>query len=85
MSTRLQVILDDEELAEIQRTARKNHMTTAEWVRQALRKAQRSEPRGDAKKKLAVVRAAVEHTFPAADVEDMLEEIERGYLHDGPT
>ncbi|MDB4983355.1 MAG: hypothetical protein JWM82_4107 [Myxococcales bacterium] len=85
MSTRLQVILDDEELAEIQRTARKHHMTTAEWVRQALRKAQRSEPRGDVKKKLAVVRAAVEHAFPTGDIESVLEEIERGYLDDGPT
>jgi hypothetical protein len=85
MSTRLQVVLDDEELAEIQRTARRNHLTTAEWVRQALRKARRSEPAGDAKKKLAVVRAAAEHAFPASDVQNMLEEIERGYLDDGPT
>jgi hypothetical protein len=84
MSTRLQVIFDDEELAEIQRTAKKHRMTTAEWVRQALRKAQRSEPRGDAKKKLAVVRAAAEHAFPVGEVEQMLEEIERGYLNDGP-
>lgn len=84
MSKRLQVILDDEELDEIQRVARKHRMTTAEWVRQALRKARRSEPRGDAKKKLATVRAAAEHTFPTADVDQMLQEIERGYLNDGP-
>lgn len=85
MSTRLQVVLDDEELAAIQQVARKHRMTTSEWVRQVLRKAQRTEPRGDAKKKLAVVRAAVEHTFPAGDVDQMLEEIERGYLDDGST
>jgi hypothetical protein len=84
MSTRLQVILDDEELAAIQRVARKQHMTTSEWVRQALRKAQRSEPRGDAKKKLAVVRAAAEQSFPAGDIDQMLSEIERGYPNDGP-
>ena len=84
MSTPLQVVQDDEELAAIQRVARKHHMTTSEWVRQALRKAQRTEPRGDPKKKLAVVRAAAEHTFPAGDVDQMLEEIERGYLNDGP-
>lgn len=84
MSKRLQVILDDEELGEIQRVARKHRMTTAEWVRQALRKARQSEPRGDAKKKLATVRAAVGHTFPTADVDQMLQEIERGYLDDGP-
>jgi hypothetical protein len=84
MSKRLQVVLDDKELDEIRRAARKVRMTTAEWVRQALRKAQRAEPRGDAKTKLAVVRAAAEHTFPTADIDQMLQEIERGYLKDGP-
>ena len=85
MSTRLQVIVDDEELAEIRRTARKHRMTTAEWVRQALRKARRAEPRGDEKKKLAVLRAASEHAFPSGEVDEMLGEIERGYLDDGST
>lgn len=83
MSKRLQVILDDRELDEIQRVARKHSLTTAEWVRQALRTARRSEPRGDPKKKLAVVRVAVEHSFPAGDIDQMLQEIERGYLDDG--
>jgi hypothetical protein len=76
--------MDDEELAEIQRVAEKNRMTTAEWVRQALRKARRAEPAGDARKKLAVVRAASAHDFPTSDIDQMLGEIERGYLDDGP-
>lgn len=80
MSKRLQVVLDDEEMAEIQRAARRNHMTSSEWVRQVLRKAGRAEPRGDVKKRLAVVRAAAAHAFPTADIDRMLEEIERGYL-----
>jgi hypothetical protein len=83
MSKRLQVVLDDQELDEIKRAARKQRMTTAEWVRQALRKAQRTEPRGDAKKKFAVVHAAIAHTFPSANIDQMLQEIERGYLKDG--
>jgi hypothetical protein len=82
MSKRLQVVLDDEELADIQRVARRNHMTSSEWVRQVLSKARRAEPRGDVKKKLAFVRGAAEHAFPTADIDQMLEEIERGY-HDG--
>ena len=53
MSKRLQVILDDEELAEIQRAAKRSRMTSSEWVRQALRKARRAEPHGDLKKKSA--------------------------------
>jgi hypothetical protein len=79
MSKRLQVVLDDDELAEIQRVARRNHMTSSEWVRQVLSKARRAEPRGDVKKKLAFVRSAAEHLFPTADIDQMLEEIERGY------
>jgi hypothetical protein len=79
MSKRLQVLLDEDELAEIQETARRRRMTTAEWVRQALRTAQRQTPGGDLKKRLQVVRAAARHAFPTADVEQMLAEIESGY------
>lgn len=79
MSKRLQVILDDAELLEIQRAAKRQRLTTAEWVRQALRAARRAAPRTDAKKKLDVVRAAARHAFPTADIDDMLHEIERGY------
>jgi len=80
MSSRLQVVLDKAELREIQEVARRSRMTTAEWVRQALRAARRSEPRGEARKKLDVVRAAARHAFPVSDIEQMLGEIERGYL-----
>jgi hypothetical protein len=82
MSKRLQVILDDAELAEIQRAARRARMTTAEWVRQALRAAQRAAPRTTVKKKLDVVRAATAHSFPTADIDQMLREIEQGYAGD---
>lgn len=82
VSKRLQVLFDDEELADVQRAAARSHMTTSEWVRQVVRKAQRNESAGDPKKKLAVVRRALEHSFPTADIDQMLAEIERGYLHD---
>jgi hypothetical protein len=52
----------------------------AEWVRQALDLARRREPVHDTAKKLAAVRAAVQHNGPAADIDVMLAEIERGYL-----
>ncbi|MCI0546232.1 MAG: antitoxin [Candidatus Rokubacteria bacterium] len=83
MSKRLQVLVDDAELREIQRAARAQRMTVAEWVRQTLRAARRREPTGDTGKKVAVVRAAVRHAFPSGDVEQILSEIERGYA-DGP-
>jgi len=74
------VLLDEAELAEIRKLARRQHLTTAAWVRQVMRAARRAEPGGDAKKKLAVVRAAALHAFPTADIDHMLAEIERGYL-----
>jgi hypothetical protein len=80
MAKRLQVILQDPEYREVQRAARSRHMTIAEWVRQALAQARRSEPQGTAEKKLQVVRAAAKHEFPAGDIDTMLAEIEQGYL-----
>ena len=82
MSKRLQVMVDDEDLAEIQEAARRQRMTTAEWVRQALRAAKRAEPRGNARKKLEAIRAAAKRSYPSPDVEQMLEEIEQGYVGD---
>jgi hypothetical protein len=79
MSKRLQVLLDERELKEIQRLARDQQMTTAEWVRQALRARRRAEPTANAKKKLDAVRLATRHRFPTADIDEMLAQIERGY------
>lgn len=79
MSKRLQVVLEEAELAEIRRAARVNRMTVAEWVRQALRRARREEPSVEPRRKLAVVREAARGQYPTGDVEQMLGEIERGY------
>jgi len=79
MSKRLQVLLEEKEWAEIQRAARVKRLTVAEWVRQALRTARRREPLRAAEKKLEVIRAAVRHSFPTGDIDQMLAEIESGY------
>ena len=79
MSKRLlQVLLEEPELREIKQIARRQRMTVAEWVRQALRTARRSQPLADIGKKLAVVRSAAKHTFPVGDIEQILAEIEKG-------
>lgn len=78
MSKRLQVILGDDEFAEIRRAARRSHMTSSEWVRQALRKARRAEPGSDLKKKLESLRRAADQAFPTGDIDQMLAEIEKG-------
>jgi hypothetical protein len=79
VTKRLQVLLDDGEVREIQRLARAQRLTVAEWVRRALRAARRRQPSGDVQKKLSAIRAAARHDFPTADIEQMLTEIVRGY------
>jgi hypothetical protein len=80
MAKRLQVILQDTEYREIQRVARSRRMSIAEWVRQALAAARRQEPLGNVSQKLEAIRAASRHSFPTADIDTMLAEIESGYL-----
>lgn len=82
MTKRLQVLIDEDELRTIQRLARKERVTTAEWVRQRLREAQEQRARPDLERKLAVIRAAARHQAPAPAIEQMNTEIEQGYLGD---
>jgi hypothetical protein len=79
MSKRLQVLLEEEEYAEIQRIAGENHMTMAEWVRDALRRAKRAHPHTRTEQKLRALERATNYEFPTADIDQMLGEIERGY------
>ncbi len=79
MTKRLQVLLPDTKLRDIQRLARSRRMTTAEWVRQALRVEREQEAGTTAADKLAAVRRASAHAFPTAGIDPMLDEIERGY------
>ena len=82
MSKRLQVILEDEEMREIQRLARQQHTTVAEWVRRALRAMRQRQPAASGEKKIQAVRAAARHSFPVEDIGVMLEQIESGYLRE---
>ncbi len=77
MLKRLQVLLDEEEYREIQGIARRQRMTLAEWVRQALRQARSDHP-GTVDAKLRVIADASRHAFPTAHIEVMLREIDAG-------
>jgi hypothetical protein len=79
MSKRLQVLLPDSEMEEIQRIARREQVTVGEWVRRALRMARTRQPLNDPQVKVKAIRKAAEYSFPTADIHDMLAEIERGY------
>ncbi|MGH8999479.1 MAG: antitoxin [Acidimicrobiia bacterium] len=78
MSKRLQVVLADAELVRFQEAARLAGTTLAEWVRRALRQAEREAATGDGAQKLAAIRTASFHSFPAPDIDRMLAEIEAG-------
>ncbi|OFW06136.1 MAG: antitoxin [Acidobacteria bacterium RIFCSPLOWO2_02_FULL_68_18] len=80
MAKRLQVLLEEAEWRELRRTARAERTTVAEWVRRALRSAQRQASPKDADRKLSAIRRAARHRFPTADLAQMHAEIERGYL-----
>ncbi len=84
MTKRLQVLLDDAELRDLQQFARERRMTVAEVVRQTLRAARAEAAMPDLAARLAAVNRAYAHQFPVGDIDVMLEEIERGYLGAGP-
>jgi hypothetical protein len=80
MSKRLQVLLEESELRKIRQIARRKGMTVAEWVRQTLRSARSQEPANTSAKKLKALDTALKHHFPTGDIENILDEIEQGYL-----
>ena len=61
MAKRLQVILQDPEYREIQRAARSQHMSLAEWVRRALAQARLETARRRSSNKLEAIARAVQH------------------------
>lgn len=78
MSKRLQVLLPDQEMSDIQRLAKREHLTVGKWVRRALRDACAGRPAAEAETKLKAVRRAARHSFPTAELRQMLKEIELG-------
>ena len=74
------MVLDEAELHEIRRAARRDRLTVSEWVRRCLREARRRQPARDADRKVQAIRAAARHEFPTADIVRMLAEIESGYV-----
>lgn len=78
MSMRLQVLLPEEEMADIQRLAMLESLSVGEWVRRTLREARAKKSTIDPKVKLAAIRKAATYSLPTADIEQMLKEIELG-------
>jgi len=66
-------------MSDIQRVAKREQLTVGEWVRRALRDARASRPATPPEAKLKSIRRAAAHSFPTADIDRMLAEIELGY------
>ena len=75
----MQVVMQKAELQEYRRSAKRQGVTLAAWVRQHLRSASREESLADPERKLAAIRAGAACDFPAPDIGQMLDEIEAGY------
>ena len=76
------MLLSDREFRTIQRLATLDNLPTAEWVRRRLLEGAVPSARPDTASRLAAIHDAYlqTSTVPAPDIEQMLEEIERGYL-----
>jgi hypothetical protein len=82
MSKRLQVVVEDADFELYRRTAQAQGVNISEWVRQALRVAERERSSGDVEAKLAAIRKAVNHRSGGreVDIDTMLAETETGRL-----
>ena len=67
-------------MADLEKFARLDRLTVEEWVRRVLREARSRQPVRNSEDKLKAIRRAAQYSFPTADVDQMLKEIERGYL-----
>ena len=77
-----QLSLDDAEYEDIKHIASRRNMTVEQWIEATV-----SEARVDYHRRVERIRRVIEETshlnFPTADIEDMLKEIESGYLDNG--
>jgi hypothetical protein len=78
MSKRLQIVMSDDEIEAFRRTAKRQGMTLSEWVRQAMRKVQRSQQSPSAPDKLKAIERALECDYPTGNIEEILSSIEQG-------
>jgi hypothetical protein len=79
VSKHLKVVLDDNAYRALKQAAKRRGLTLSEWVRRSLSDTCAREATVDPGMKLSAVRAAVQHRFPTADIDQMIREIERGF------
>jgi len=80
MSTRLQILLDDNDLSEVKELAMEENLTVSAWVRRAIKHEKKERPGTAARKKLEVILNFSKYDFPISDYKDITAEIDSGYL-----
>lgn len=78
MSKRLQVLLDEKELSQLRKVSRAKRTTVAEWVRESIRMRMQNEAEEPVEQRLAKVLGFARYAGPAADINQILAEIEKG-------
>ncbi len=63
--------MDQDELEAIRAAAEEKGVTVSEFVRETLREARRKVAYGDSERKLAAIHAALRHSFPTSDIDQM--------------
>jgi len=76
MSKQVQVLLSDQQMANFQLFAEREGLTVGDWVRCILLKELSTRQIVERETKLRSIRQAAQYSFPAPDIEQMLEEIE---------
>jgi len=82
MSKRLQVLLSDQDYSFIEKQAKRAQMAIGEWVRQTLRKVGRQTSVRAPEEKLASLKKVIAHSFPTADIDQILKDIDSGLNSD---
>ncbi|QQR80109.1 MAG: antitoxin [Deltaproteobacteria bacterium] len=80
MSQRLQVLLPAQEYKQFRKVSKEQGLSLGEWVRVTLRQAVSRLSSQPADKKLEAIRKASRFSYPSGDIDQMLSEIEKGYL-----
>ena len=78
MSTRLQIVVSDAEMASLRQVARRAGLTVSEWARRALRAARKAQAVPSPASKLEALERALDCNHPTGDIDEMLADIERG-------
>lgn len=84
MRKRLEILLTDQEMADIRVLASRNGISDKEWARQTLHLSCSEVSMIDGETKLNVIDRAAKYNFPTTDIDQMLSEIDQSYLSDLP-